>query len=100
MALETGCRTVVLNDCSERDRLALERTNLANERTLLSYIRTAIMLFATGASIVKIFPSSVPFVISGFVLVGLSLFTFGLGAARFRRMKHTIIGTQTNVNNS
>ncbi len=40
-----------------RDKMAIERTRLANERTLLAYIRTALVVFASGATLFKLFPS-------------------------------------------
>ena len=74
----------------ERDRLARERTALANERTFLSYVRTCIMLFATGATIVKLFPVSYIYITLGTIIVAFSMFTLILGVYRYRRMKKRI----------
>jgi putative membrane protein len=41
-----------------RDYLALVRTDLANERTLLAYGRTALMVSATGVTLLEFFPES------------------------------------------
>ncbi|MBN1558949.1 DUF202 domain-containing protein [candidate division KSB1 bacterium] len=38
-----------------RDFLALERTQMANERTLMGYIRTALMLIASGVSLLELY---------------------------------------------
>ncbi len=75
---------------AERDRLARERTSLANERTFLSYIRTCIMLFATGATLVKLFPVSYIYITLGTVIVAFSIFTLILGVYRYKRMKNRI----------
>ncbi|MEA3266887.1 MAG: DUF202 domain-containing protein, partial [Candidatus Fermentibacteria bacterium] len=43
---------------------------MANERTFLSYVRTGIMLFATGATIVKLFPSSISYIVPARITPG------------------------------
>ncbi len=78
-------------DSSERDRLAGERTSLANERTFLAYVRTAIMLFATGATLVKLFSASMYNITIGVIFVCFSLFLLVVGVFRFKRMKRRII---------
>ena len=78
------------SSCSERNKLALDRTLLANERTFLSYIRTAIMLFATGATLHKLFPLSFFNMAVSLILVGFSLFTLVFGVYRFKRIKKDI----------
>ncbi|MCK5785265.1 MAG: DUF202 domain-containing protein [Candidatus Sabulitectum sp.] len=90
MGVDAGNSSTAKHDSFERDRLARERTFLSNERTLLSYTRTAIMLFASGATLVKLFPSSFFYVSFGAALIGLSLFTAVLGVFRYRRMKRRI----------
>ncbi len=45
-------------DLTLRDRLALRRTALANERTLLAYARTALMLVASGVTLLKLSPDN------------------------------------------
>jgi len=52
-----------------RDCLALDRTILANERTFLAYLRTAIMTFATGITLIKIFSQENIFIITGSLLI-------------------------------
>ncbi len=70
-----------------RDDLALVRTDLANERTLLAYGRTALMVIATGFSLIKFFPESILLRGVGWILavVGVTLGFFG--AVRFRRLR-------------
>lgn len=86
-----GNKTVSNHDSAERDRLARERTSMANERTFLSYVRTGIMLFATGATIVKLFPSSISYIVPGVMLAGTGFFALVIGILRYRRMKKRII---------
>ena len=76
--------------CLQRNKLALDRTLLANERTFLSYIRTAIMLFATGATLHKLFPLSFFNTAVSLILVGFSLFALVFGVYRFKRIKKDI----------
>ena len=70
-----------------RDFLAKDRTELANERTLLSYARTAIMVFATGVTLVKLFKEDAFLVLLGHILFPVSLLVFILGVVRFFRVK-------------
>lgn len=67
------------------DELALERTKLANQRTLLAYSRTAIMIFATGITFLKILADDKVLMISGLVLVPLSILIFVYGFISFTR---------------
>ncbi len=90
MTLYAGNDMTMQQDSSERDRLARERTSMANERTFLSYVRTSIMLFATGATIVKLFPLSISYIIPGVILVGTGFFALAMGILRYRRMKKKI----------
>ena len=82
------------HDSTERDRLARKRTDLANERTFLSYVRTAIMLFATGATLLKLFPSSYFNIVIGVLLIGFSFFVLVIGIFRFKAMKSKISNNQ------
>lgn len=92
MTLDKGNEVAAQQDSSERDRLARERTSMANERTFLSYVRTSIMLFASGATIVKLFPASISHIALGVILVGFSFFALTAGVFRYRRMKRRISG--------
>lgn len=94
MTLDKDNEVAAQQDSSERDRLARERTSMANERTFLSYVRTSIMLFATGATIVKLFPSSISYIIPGVILVGIGFFALAMGILRYRRMKRKINGNE------
>ena len=67
------------------DELALERTKLANQRTLLAYSRTAIMIFATGITFLKILAADRVLMITGLVLLPLSLLVFVYGFISFTR---------------
>ncbi len=84
----------IMHDSTERDRLARKRTDLANERTFLSYVRTAIMLFATGATLLKLFPSSYVNIVIGVILTGFSFFVLVIGIFRFKTMKSIISNKQ------
>lgn len=70
-----------------RDYLALVRTDLANERTLLAYGRTALMVIATGFSLIKFFPESVLLQRMGWVFAAAGLTIGVIGATRFTRLK-------------
>jgi putative membrane protein len=70
-----------------RDFLAKDRTEMANERTLLAYTRTAIMVLATGITLVKLFADDAFLVLIGHVLYPISLLLFILGVARFIKVK-------------
>lgn len=75
------------NYCSEemilRDHLAYDRTFLANERTFLSYERTAIMVFATGLTLVKLFSNNDGLVLLGFIVIGISILVAILGLFKY-----------------
>jgi putative membrane protein len=77
-------------DSSRRDNLALVRTDLANERTLLAYGRTALMVSATGFSLIKFFPESPLLRIVGWVLAGLGAVVGVVGIARFGRLRQRL----------
>lgn len=72
-----------------RDYLAIDRTTLANERTLLSYGRTALMILATGISLIKIFESP-GIALLGYALIPISVAIFLIGLHRFLRIRHAI----------
>ncbi len=52
-----------------RDKMARIRTLLANERTLLAYAPTAIMLAASGVTLIKLLYHETGFLYLGFALV-------------------------------
>jgi putative membrane protein len=64
------------------DRLAEDRTMMAVERTLLAYIRTAVALVVAGASAVKLFAESRPFVVIGWSFIAASAALTAFGAWR------------------
>ena len=73
-----------------RDNLALVRTDLANERTLLAYGRTALMVIATGVTVIKFFPESSLLQYLGWSLAFLGG-TIGLiGGVRFTRLQKSL----------
>ncbi|WP_163707713.1 DUF202 domain-containing protein [Mangrovibacterium lignilyticum] len=71
---------------SRSDQLAEDRTRLANQRTFLAFIRTALMVFATGITLIKLFYSDPWLVVLGWVLLPVSLFTFIMGVVLSIRM--------------
>ena len=73
------------SQATRRDHLALVRTDLANERTLLAYGRTALMIVATGFSLIKFFPESAGLVRLGWVLGILGAALGIVGLVRFAR---------------
>lgn len=73
-------------DISLRDLLAIDRTIVANERTLLSYVRTTLALMAAGGALVHLFEDP-RVVISGWVLLALSLPIFGIGFWHYLRRR-------------
>lgn len=70
-----------------RDDLALVRTDLANERTLLAYGRTALMVVATGFSLIKFFSDETFLVRTGWVLAIMGVTIGVIGAVRFTRLQ-------------
>lgn len=72
---------------SRTDDLALVRTDLANERTLLAYLRTSLMVFGTGATLIKFFADSDWLLRTGWSLVIAGLFVGVLGVIRFMLMR-------------
>lgn len=97
MIFNTEGYTEVKHDSAERDRLARDRTFLANERTFLSYIRTSIMLFATGLTLVKLFPVSFLHLVLAGIIVSFAFSILILGVFRFRNMKKDIQSIATNT---
>lgn len=74
------------SDTERRDQLALERTRLANERTLLAHIRTAIMLAATGATLLFVYDKQhVPYAV-GWALLAAGGITALIGWRRFMNL--------------
>ena len=78
------------NDEQVRDQLALERTILANERTLLAYGRTAIMLAATGATVLNLYSDRLFTAASGWALIATGIGVAALGATRFRKLARSL----------
>ena len=70
-----------------RDRLAVQRTHLANERTLLAYLRTAIMLGASGVTLLKLFPESPQWRIVGLSLIPTALLIAVVSIVRFVQLR-------------
>ncbi len=66
-----------------RDRLAVDRTHMANERTLLAYSRTAMMLAASGITLLKLFPESHFWRYFGFFLIPIAVVVAIIGVWRF-----------------
>ncbi len=85
-------------DGSERrDSLALFRTDLANERTLLAYSRTALMVAATGVSLVEVLKVSPVWVQIGWVLTVSAVGIGILGVVRFVRMRRNLRKRRTST---
>ncbi len=59
---------------------------MANERTLLAYARTAIMLVATGATILKLFVPTTGTTITAWSLIALGAGFALIGWRQFRRV--------------
>ena len=74
----------------KRDNLALVRTDLANERTLLAYGRTALMVAATGATLLKFYPDSPIVQVTCWPLVGLGIVIALVGILRFARLQRRL----------
>lgn len=66
-----------------RDRLALVRTHLANERTLLAYARTAIMLVATGTTLLTLYREVLFAAAAGWTLIAAGIGVAVVGVTRF-----------------
>ena len=73
-----------------RDRLAMDRTTLANERTLLAYLRTAIMLAATGGTLLSLYADEWLPALSGCLLVTIGIAVAAIGAARYRKLARSL----------
>ncbi len=67
--------------------LARGRNRLANERTMLAYMRTAIMLFATGGTLIKLFAPALAAVIGGWLIIAIGVFVVVIGLWRFLRIR-------------
>ncbi len=63
--------------------LARDRNRLANERTMLAYMRTAIMLIATGGTLIKLFATTPTAVIGGWVVMIVGVAVASIGFWRF-----------------
>ena len=74
----------------KRDSLALVRTDLANERTLLAYGRTALMVAATGVTLMKFYPESTLVRTTSWPLVALGILIALLGVIRFARLQRRL----------
>lgn len=71
------------------DLLAIDRTRLANERTFLGYFRTFIVIFSSGAAIVKLdFLDELKTLGVFFMIIGPALLIMGI--ARFFYVKKHI----------
>ena len=70
--------------------LALIRTDLANERTLLAYGRSALMLVATGVSLVEFLDVSFSFVLMGWGLIAAGAIVGSIGSYRFTSLKQRL----------
>nr|WP_236649575.1 DUF202 domain-containing protein [Rhodopirellula sp. SM50] len=70
--------------------LALVRTDLANERTLLAYGRSALMLVATGVSLVEFLDVSFRFVLLGWGLIAAGAIVGVIGMYRFASLKQRL----------
>jgi len=70
-----------------RDELARDRTLLANERTFLAYLRTAIMLMASGVTVLKVFDGEGEVIALGVATTVVGIVVAVLGYARFQKMR-------------
>lgn len=82
------------NDLYLRNKLAVDRTRLANERTLLAYVRTAIMLFASGFTLLKLLPELKVQKFIGYLLYLAAAVTLIIGVVSYIRVNRTISGLQ------
>ena len=71
------------------DHLAIDRTVLANERTLLAYGRTAIVLVASGATLLKHFDEA-DMQVAGVALIALGGVAAVVGIWRFLTFRRRI----------
>jgi len=86
-----------------RDILAINRTVLANERTFLSYLRTAATFLIAGVSLIKFF-DSIPTIVGGYMLIGMSVLIGFYGIIKYDSMKQLILEEKnvhhaTDINN-
>ena len=70
-----------------RDQLAMARTHMANERTFMAYIRTSLMLFASGATLIKIYENTALLQIFGWILLPIALSIAVFSVFRFFRTR-------------
>lgn len=75
---------------SDIPNLALIRTDLANERTVLAYGRTALMLVATGVSLLKFLTLTIDTFVLGWFLVAIGFIVGLIGVIRFVRLKRQL----------
>ena len=73
-----------------RFELAVKRTELANERTFLSYFRASIMLFASAATLMKVYENTHLMFYLGISLLPLATVVLLTGIARFRRVSSSM----------
>jgi inner membrane protein YidH len=73
-----------------RNRLAVDRTKLANERIFLAYMRTAIMLFASGFTLLKLIEKNQVQEYIGYVLYVFAILSLSLGFLSYARVMRTI----------
>lgn len=73
-----------------RDYLAIDRTKLANQRTFLAYLRTAIMVVASGITIVKLIPDDFYWRLFGFIIIFLSPLCLVVAIFSYYRVKKNI----------
>jgi putative membrane protein len=69
-------------------------TRLANERTLLAWLRTALMLFATGVTLIKLFEGVFAMQVLGILLLPTALLAAGVGLRRYLRTRALIGAAQ------
>jgi putative membrane protein len=81
-----------------RDYLALVRTDLANERTLLAYGRTALMVSATGVTLLEFYPQSPAASLIAWPLVAFGALIAVLGLIRFLGLRSRLRTHPANIN--
>jgi putative membrane protein len=75
---------------SSSESLALARTRLANVRTMLAYTRTAIMLAASGATLLKFYGSTASLVMTAWGLVAAAVGVGAFGVARYQKLARAL----------
>ena len=71
-------------------RLGFARRTLRNERTLLAYVRTAIMLAATGVTLLNLYNDRLLPAASGWALIAAAIGVAFLGALRFQKLARSL----------